>query len=104
MTGLTTRFLKESARGIWLAAPMLLSIAVFIAFLGYSVGRTERWSKFESFYWAFITATTVGYGDIHPRSRLSRLLAIVVALFGLMWTGILIAVVVRAATIALTSP
>jgi len=45
----------------------------------------------------------VGYGDIRPVKRASRIIAIVVALLGLTLTGILIAVAVHAATLALAA-
>ena len=77
--------------------------ATAVALLGLVVGKKEGWSRFDSVYWSFITATTVGYGDIRPVKRASRIIAIVVALLGLTLTGILIAVAVHAATLALAA-
>src|SRR5215813_11384151 len=95
-------FLQQFGIGLWLTAPLLLSLAILITLLGQAVGSKEGWSRFESFYWSFITATTVGYGDVRPTKRSSRIVAILVALTGLTLTGILVAVAVHAATIALT--
>ena len=102
-SGLTTTFLKEFAFGIWLTTPLLLSLAIVITALGQVVGKMEGWSSFDSFYWSFITATTVGYGDVRPQRRGPRILSILIALVGLTFTGILIAVAVHAATIALAA-
>jgi len=99
--GLTITFLKQLGIGLWLTFPLLLSLAAVITLLGQTVGRTEGWSRFDSFYWSFITATTVGYGDIRPVKRRSRILAILIAFLGLVLTGIVIAVVVRAGSLAL---
>jgi hypothetical protein len=49
-------------------------------------------------YYAFITATTVGYGDFHPKRTASKYLAIAIALIGLMSTGTVVAVGVHAAS------
>jgi voltage-gated potassium channel len=81
--------------------PLLLSLALAIILLGQAVGRQEGWSRFDSFYWSFITATTVGYGDVRPVKRKSKVVAIIIAFLGLTLTGILIAVAVQAATLAL---
>lgn len=102
-TGLTTTFLKQFFFGLWLTAPLLLSLAAAVTVLGQIAGKKEGWLPFDSFYWSFITATTVGYGDIRPTKKLARILAIVIALVGLTFTGILIAVAVHAATIALAT-
>ncbi len=101
LTGLTLTFLKQLGLGLWLTSPLLVSLATMILLLGQAAGKNEGWSRFDSFYWSFITATTVGYGDFRPGKRASRCIAIVIALLGLTFTGILIAVAVRAATLAL---
>jgi voltage-gated potassium channel len=102
-SGLTTTFLKEFAYGVWVTSPLLLSLALVVTALGQIVGKMEGWSLFDSFYWSFITATTVGYGDVRPEGRMSRILSILIALVGLTLTGILIAVAIHAATFALAA-
>jgi Ion channel len=103
LTGLTMTFLKEFGLGLWLSLPLSWSLATTVALLGLVVGRKEGWSRFDSVYWSFITATTVGYGDIRPVKRVSRIIAVVIALLGLTLTGISIAVGVHAATLALAA-
>ena len=101
LTGLTVTFLREFGLGLWLTLPLWLSLAAIISVLGQIVGRQEGWARFDSFYWSFVTATTVGYGDMRPTTRVSRGIAIVIALFGLTLTGMLIAVAPHAASFAL---
>ena len=103
LTGLTITFLKGFGLGLWLSLPLSLCLATTVTLLGLVAGRKEGWSRFDSVYWSFITATTVGYGDIRPVKRTSRIIAVVIALLGLTLTGILIAVGVHAATLALAA-
>ena len=103
LSGLTFTFLKELGLGIWLTFPMLLCLALMIIVLGQIAGKAEGWTWFDSFYWSFITATTVGYGDLRPTKVLSRTIAIFIGLLGLTFTGIIIAVAVHAGSIALTA-
>jgi voltage-gated potassium channel len=102
-TGFTIDFMKEFGLGLWLTFPLLFSLSAVIIILGQLVGRKEGWSRLESFYWSFITATTVGYGDFRPTKNLSRMSAIVIAFLGLLLSGIIIAVAVQAGTVALAA-
>jgi voltage-gated potassium channel len=79
---------------------LLLSIALVITLLGQIVGRRESWKRFDALYWAFITATTVGYGDIRPMSRLSKGLSVIIALVGMIFTGIMVALAVNSVSVA----
>jgi hypothetical protein len=57
-----------------------------------SAGRNGTWDgKDDSIYFGFITATTVGYGDLHPRKNACKFVAIIPSIVGLIMTGILVA-------------
>jgi Ion channel len=57
-----------------------------------SAGSTLAGTDFV--YFAFITMTTVGYGDIVPVSPAARSLAILIAVFGQLYIAILISLLV----------
>ena len=78
--------LRGSARtiGVFLFFVVLLQVV-----LGYSIFVIESArpdSQFQTVasgvYWAIVTMTTVGYGDVVPQTELGRLLASVVMLLG----------------------
>ena len=96
----TFTFMKTFLYGLYFTAPLLLLIVLITIFLGQIVGHIESWKRFDALYWSFITATTVGYGDIRPSYRTSRVLSILIALTGLVFTGIIVAIAVRSASYA----
>jgi voltage-gated potassium channel len=99
----TYKFISFFVFGLEVASPLLISLAILITLFGQIVGARESWNKFDSLYWAFITATTVGYGDIRPLKRLSKFLSVLIALTGMIFTGMIVAVAINAATIAFSS-
>ena len=87
---------------IYLVAPPLLLFLLFIIFiLGQVVRKKEKWGIFDTIYWSLITATTVGYGDIRPLARLSRVISILIALCGMMFTGIIVAITLNTAILVM---
>lgn len=99
----TLTFIQLFFLTVYLAAPILLFLWGLIVVLGQWVGHVEGWSKLDALYWSFITATTVGYGDIRPITKISKILSILIAFIGLTFTGILVAIALNAARIAFDS-
>ena len=95
---LTGAFLLHFGWSLYLVGPLLIFFALLILFLGQVVGRLEKWAPFDALYGTLITATTVGYGDIRPLRKWSRMLAILIALNGLILTGIIIAIAINTVT------
>ena len=85
----TFEFIRMFSIGLFYAGPLSATLALIIVILGHFLGKIEGWSKADALYHAFITATTVGYGDFHPWKKGSKVLAIVIAFVGLVFTGIL---------------
>jgi len=96
----TFAFLEKFFWGIYLTLPPLLLLCALIIILGLIVGKHEGWDRFNSLYWAFVTALTVGYGDIRPSRKLSKILALIIAVIGIMLFGIVIAITVNTFTMA----
>jgi voltage-gated potassium channel len=91
-------FVETFFKGMYYGSPLFVVLCALIIVLGQIVGKIEKWGKFDSVYWAFITALTVGYGDIRPSQKHTKLISILIALIGIMMTGIFVAITVAAAS------
>lgn len=94
----TVYFLKLFAFSLWAILPLLAFLSVIILGLGFVVGQLEKWTWLDRVYWSFITATTVGYGDRRPSAPLSKFFSIIIALAGIVTTGIIVSCAVFAAS------
>lgn len=82
--------------GIKLVWPILSGLLAIMAVLGAAIGRLENWPLGESLYFAFVSGLTIGYGDLVPKAPLSRVLAVAIGFTGILLTGLVAAVGVRA--------
>ena len=73
-------------------------MALFALILGIAVviRHLEKMPFGESLYFSFITGLTIGYGDIVVKTPFARLLAVLLGLIGIIFTGIIVAAAVRA--------
>ena len=93
----TLTFLKVFAAAIYYVSPILVFLIAVIAFIGQIIGRLEGWTKIDALYFAFITATTVGYGDFRPHRTGTKLASILITLVGILLTGMIVAIGLKAA-------
>jgi len=79
-----TQALRVSFRKIMIFVFTVLTIVIVLGSLMYVVeGPVNGFTSIpRSIYWAIVTLTTVGYGDISPKTALGQALAAVVMLLG----------------------
>ena len=82
---------------------VILVLVAVIAFSGALIARFDRIPLEDAIYFAFITAFTVGFGDVTPQSRGARIVTVFLALFGLILVGVAVAVAVHALDIVLAA-
>ena len=90
------QFYAELLRGVKLAWPILFGLLGIIVALGIVIGLLEDWTLLDAVYFAFVSGLTIGYGDLVPKQPLSRVLAIVIGLTGVLLVGLIVAIGVRA--------
>jgi hypothetical protein len=85
--------LWKELRVIWPIVSVLVSGQLL---LGMLVGYLESWSLGDSAYFTFVTGLTIGYGDLVPVRLGTRLIALLIGFSGILLTGLVAAVGVRA--------
>ena len=102
--------LLDKLRGVWERVfrrvrenrlPLLFAMLLLVIVLaGLGVAKTERSmanntfeSVWDGIWFAFVTMTTVGYGDKYPISTLGRFLAVVIMFCGISFTAVFTAVI-----------
>ena len=97
---LRRNFVAGLLTGLRVVWPILSVLLGLIVALGLVVGLLEGWSVHESIYFAFVSGLTIGYGDLAPKSLLTRALAIVIGVCGVLLTALVAAIAVKALTAA----
>jgi hypothetical protein len=94
------KFIKDFLHIFWYLLLHLLPIwgflSVVITLFGLILSKLEGISIGSGIYFAWITATTVGYGDISPANGFSRFLCVILAIIGIINTGIILSIALNA--------
>jgi voltage-gated potassium channel len=77
--------LQESVRKIVVFLFAVFAIVIIVGALMYQIeGEDNGFTSIPtSMYWAIVTVTTVGYGDISPKTVMGRILASMLMIVGL---------------------
>ena len=95
---LRLKFIAGLFLGLRVAWPILSGLLISMIVLGLAIGRLEGWRAADAIYFAFVTGLTIGYGDLVPQTLAGRALAIVIGLCGILLTGLVVALAVKAFT------
>lgn len=96
---LTDRVMVDKGEDIMASLIIMFIALVFIATLMYLVeGNNDKgFDSFESIplsmYWGVITLTTIGYGDIYPRTTMGQVVCCFVGFFAVCIGGIPIGII-----------
>lgn len=74
---------KRQKRILSAVATMAICYILVSALIMYNVEPNHFDNFFEAVYWAAITLTTVGYGDIYPSTTIGRIVTVISSVFGI---------------------
>src|SRR5215475_4619120 len=78
------RFFLHLWKDLQVIWPVVSGLAGFQLMLGAAIGFLERWSVSETIYFTFVTALTIGYGDLAPKHIAARMIALGIAFSGIL--------------------
>jgi voltage-gated potassium channel len=89
------RFNHHFFRITWNLRAIFLMLLALIMANAVVIAATEKLSFGKAVYFAFITGLTVGYGDIVPSTAIGQIMAVLLGLVGILFTGMVVAVAVQ---------
>ncbi|MFW2367835.1 MAG: ion channel [Desulforhopalus sp.] len=94
--------LKNLSFVYWHIGGVLISLQAVVVIGGLAIAYFDKKPVWETMYLAFITALTIGYGDLTPQSVPSKVIAIVIGFVGIIVTGVVVAASLRALELTLS--
>lgn len=67
---------------------LILTVVIFVSSIPIRILEPTIQTYTDAVWWAIVTATTVGYGDISPETIIGRLIAIFLMIFGIGLLGL----------------
>ena len=89
-------FIRTFIRYALYVREVIGSSVLLIAFAGFTISKLEGIRLSDGLYFAFITALSVGYGDITPKTTLGKIVSVGIGLVGVFFVGITVAIATRA--------
>lgn len=83
---------------VLMAALIILEVIPYCYYIAERGSGSRNW--LEWIYLSVMTATTVGYGDITPKTNLGRVISILTACMGLIITAFVVALVMKVLTLS----
>jgi len=82
---------------IYVLRKIVITLFGFIITMGFVLSFVENIGIWDALYFAFVSALTVGYGDIVPRTAVGRFICVILLpITGMLLTGIMVAAAINA--------
>ena len=78
-----TNVLKKEKKTLAAVATMAIAYILISALVIYNVEPDSFNNLFDAIYWATVSLTTVGYGDIYPVTTIGRIVTMISSVFGI---------------------
>ena len=90
-------FFRQFLRIIFALRKIIAGLLILIILFGAIVGYWEGIGFWNGIYLAFVSALTVGYGDIVPTTALGKIICVLILpVIGMILTGIMVAAALNA--------
>lgn len=89
-------FIRHFARLLHFVRGVVIALIALVFVLAVALMLAEGLAFEESLYAAAITALTVGYGDITPKTVTGRFVSVAIGFVGVVFTGLFVAIATRA--------
>ena len=93
--GLFGEFIRSFIRNATRVGEVILILLSLIFAGAFAISRIEGILLGDAVYFSFITALSVGYGDIKPSTGLGKAVSVAIGLVGMMFIGITVAIANR---------
>lgn len=97
-----TSFTYHFFRAVWHVRAVILALIALVVAGAAAVTLVEKMSFADTLYFAFVTGLTIGYGDIVMQTPVGRLVALLIGMVGILFTGLIVAVLVHAVRESMT--
>ncbi len=81
---------------LWKIRVIIFGLFGWLVVNAAAIAYFEKMPFADALYFTFVTALTIGYGDIAPVTLIGRVVAILTGLQGILITGLIVAVAVFA--------
>ena len=90
------RFTSHFFHIAWHFRSVIFGLIALIVIGAMVIAFVEKMPFGNALYFSFVTGLTIGYGEIVAKTVLGRVVALLIGLIGIIFTGMVVAVAVRA--------
>ena len=89
------RFTSHFFHIAWRFRSVIFGLIALIVIGAVVISFVEKIPFGDAIYFSFVTGLTIGYGEIVAKTLIGRLVALLIGLTGIVFTGIVVAIAVR---------